>query len=259
VPPQSTSVSLPFCTVSPQVGRAQVPSVLPSAPLQILFSQSVPTRQSFSSRQGLQPGPPQSTSVSVESLTSSVQCAATHMPLPSQTSPDPPSGKVQAVPLVTLVLLHTFALQAKVRQVVEVPQSLATLHATQLPLPSQTLSPVPPLQVVPAVALDDSQQPLVLHVPTTQALDPAHVEFEVHAVPPSAQVAVTLVLVLVLVLGLLVVVMPPVPPSAPPALIWLRSTEAMSSQPLDEASATARPLRKIPVRSVVVLVIARTS
>jgi hypothetical protein len=89
---------------------------------------------------------------------------------------------------------------------------------------------------------------------------------DVHVVPASPHIVVievdvddVLVLLVLLLVLLLEVVMPPVPPSAPPALIRLRSTEATSSQPLTAADATARALRKKPVRMVVVLFIARTS
>jgi hypothetical protein len=118
--------------------------------------------------------------------------------------------------------------------------------------------------------LETSQQPAVLHEATTHLVLPPVVQvvLDVQVVPASPQLAevvldvllVLLVLVLlVLLVLLLVVVMPPVPPSAPPELIRLRSTEAMSSQPLEEAAATAKPERRNAVRRVVVCFIARAS
>jgi hypothetical protein len=165
--------------------------------------------------------PPQSTSVSPPSFVPSMQCIATHMPVPLQTTP-PLSA--QATPLAASVVVHVLvAVQTAVAQTVpvagqsvgplqathlpapsqtvpplsvqvaplaafEVPQALfahvfvtqavvgaeqsvGMSHATQLPLPSQTLSPVPPVHAVPEGASPATQQPAV-QVPVTQALVP---------------------------------------------------------------------------------------
>jgi hypothetical protein len=133
VPPQSWSVSLPFGTPSLQVGRAQVPSVPASAPVQTLFLQSAPTLHPRWSPQAGQVAPPQSTSVSSESLTPSVQCALTQLPLPSQTSPVPPSTPMQLVPWGAWAVLHVCAAvsQLGVAHVVAAPQLASALHLTQ--------------------------------------------------------------------------------------------------------------------------------
>jgi hypothetical protein len=92
---------------------------------------------------------------------------ATHLPAPSQTLP---LLSVHAVPLVASLVPQTLAVQVFVTQaVVWAMQSVGALHATQLPLPSQTLSPVPPVHVVPMAALPATQQPAV-HVLVAQAL-----------------------------------------------------------------------------------------
>jgi hypothetical protein len=263
------SVSLPFCTPSPQLGRAQVPSVPLSAPVQILFAQSGPVLHFWPSAHLVLQEPPQSVSLSSASWVPSVQCAGVQLPLPSQTSPVPPSGTVQAVPLVVSVWLQVWfdVSQVKVLHVVSVPQSEFWLHSTQVPLPLQTAPPLS-LQEAPAVAFPTSQQPEVLQEATTHLVvtPVVHSVLDVHVVPASPHIVVievdvddVLVLLVLLLVLLLEVVMPPVPPSAPPALIRLRSTEATSSQPLTAAEATARAQRKKPVRMVVVLFIARTS
>jgi hypothetical protein len=82
VPPQSTSVSVPFCTVSVQVGAEQVPLAE-----QTLSIQSPPTRHVLPSAHGGQTEPPQSMSVSVPSFWPSLQPAGTQSPTPSQTEP----------------------------------------------------------------------------------------------------------------------------------------------------------------------------
>src|SRR5258708_79992 len=100
VPPQSTSVSSPFCCVSVQFGTLH----FPFTPHTLLW-QSVPARQVSPSMQGLQAPPPQSTSVSAPSLMPSVQLADTHLPIVSQTVP-PPS--LQTVPFGWSIVPQTF-------------------------------------------------------------------------------------------------------------------------------------------------------
>ncbi len=69
-PPQSASVSLPFLTLSVQLGPAQLPLS------QIPLRQSLLALQAFPVKHWLQPGPPQSTSDSLPFLTRSVHPAA---------------------------------------------------------------------------------------------------------------------------------------------------------------------------------------
>src|SRR6202012_5194242 len=104
VPPQSLSVSTPFCAPSVQVGTWQVAGL----PEHTALAQSPATTQSRPSVQGRQEPPPQSTSVSVPSRSVSLQPAvtqalavqmplaqsvparqATHWPAPSQSLPTP--------------------------------------------------------------------------------------------------------------------------------------------------------------------------
>ena len=74
VPPQSTSVSVPFFTLSVLVGTWQ------AAPVQTPLLQSSATRHALRSAHGGLPTPPQSTSVSVPSLTPSAGVGAVHVP-----------------------------------------------------------------------------------------------------------------------------------------------------------------------------------
>jgi hypothetical protein len=74
-PPQSTSVSLPFCTTSEQLGVWQ------RLPEQTELVQSVPTLHVLPGTQLPQVRPPQSTSVSSWFFTVSLHVAATHVAL----------------------------------------------------------------------------------------------------------------------------------------------------------------------------------
>jgi hypothetical protein len=75
MPPQSTSVSLPFMMLSVQLMPAQVPLV------QWLLTQSEASSQSSSVPQrGQAVGPPQSTSVSAPFMTPSSQATAWQLP-----------------------------------------------------------------------------------------------------------------------------------------------------------------------------------
>jgi hypothetical protein len=156
VPPQSTSVSLPFFTPSVQLAAEQVFKV----GSQTLSTQSDPTRHVSPSAHGEHVAPPQSTSVSSASFTPSAQCAATHAPVPSQTVP-PPS--VHVVPLAAFVVPHTLPVHVLLLQTVPVgAQSDAWLHWTQLPVPSHTDPPLS-LQGAPVVA-SFVPQVLAVHV-----------------------------------------------------------------------------------------------
>jgi hypothetical protein len=72
-PPQSTSVSVPFFTMSVNVGAAHVP------PLQTFDVQSAPVPQFLPTMHGGASAPPQSTSVSLLSFTPFVAEAAEHV------------------------------------------------------------------------------------------------------------------------------------------------------------------------------------
>jgi hypothetical protein len=136
-PPQSTSVSVPFCTLSVQLAGVQVLA----AGSQTLLLQSAPTRQFRVSAHGPHE-PPQSTSVSVPSLRPSVHCAVTQLPLPSHTVPP---LSVHVVPFAAFVDPQVCAVAshfAILQSVVSTGQSLAARHATQVPFPSQTLPPL---------------------------------------------------------------------------------------------------------------------
>jgi hypothetical protein len=160
-PPQSTSVSFPFCTVSVQEAGVQVWAV----GSQTLLTQSLATMHALWSAQGPQE-PPQSTSVSSASFTVSVQCIATQLPLPSQTTPP---LSLQAVPLTVFwvpqtSLVHVLDLQT----VVCAGQSVAALHWTQVPLPSHVLPPLSVQVVVFGAFMVPHALPL--HVSTLQAV-----------------------------------------------------------------------------------------
>src|SRR6185436_14133368 len=73
--PQSTSVSVPFCTPSVQVGALQVFAIAS----QIRLSQSLADRHFLPSAHGPQPAPPQSMSVSSPSWIVSAHGARTHL------------------------------------------------------------------------------------------------------------------------------------------------------------------------------------
>jgi hypothetical protein len=126
---------------------------------QTLSTQSAPTRHFLVSAHGPQVAPPQSTSVSSASCTPSVQCGATHVPLPSQTVPP---LSVQVVPLAAFMVPHVLPVHVLVLQTVPVaPQSDGWLHWTQLPVPSHTDPPLS-LQVAP-VAASFVAQALAVH------------------------------------------------------------------------------------------------
>jgi hypothetical protein len=189
-PPQSLSVSLPFFTRSAHVGGWQ------SVPEHTPLTQSPATAQCCCGEVSLHVAPhvpPQSTSVSPASLVPSVQWVATHVPLPSQTTP-PPS--VHAVPFAALVVPHACAVHAAILQaVVGAGQSVVTMQATHAPVPSQSL---PPLSVhaTPADAGVD-EHVLLAHAFTLQAVgwdaqsvatvQPTHLPAPSQTVPPVVQ------------------------------------------------------------------------
>jgi hypothetical protein len=143
---------------------------------------------------------------------------ATQLPLPSQTEP-PLSWHI--VPVIVSVVpqvpaVHAFALQA----VVGAGQLVASLHATQLPLPSHT---VPPWSehVVPFVAFFAEQHPAVqlaiAQVVEVQSVAALHVFWHVGLPPPLLLLLVTLTpLMPLLVVCALLVLACAAPPVAPP-------------------------------------------
>src|SRR6185369_3189194 len=84
------------------------------------------------------------------SLVPSVQCTATHVPIPSQTSP-PPS--VHMVPLGASSMPHVWATgsQTEAAHVVPAGQSLVERQGTHAPAPSQNF-PFPSEHAVPLAA-----------------------------------------------------------------------------------------------------------
>jgi hypothetical protein len=272
--------------------------------LQSPLAQSLSNLQSLVLAQAGQELPPQSTSVSVPSLMSSEQVAATHL-LAVQASPVAQSAgvlhptqapaAVQTLPLLSMhavpsdasIIPHTFAVQVLVTHFVGwAEQSLPITQATHLPLPSQTV-PLLSVHAVSAAAFESTHafivQATVTHLVLgcAQSVAALHATqwplpsqtvplLSVHAVPAEAFVFVHVmsvpqetVMQTVPVAGqsvvgsvhvppVPVVVVPPVPvpvpvPPAPPIL--LRSTVAMSSQPAALAAsmpaATARAAKKL--------------
>jgi hypothetical protein len=107
---------------------------------------------------------------------------AAHFPSPSQTLPPLSEQTVEAAAFVVphVLLAHVLVLQT----VVWTAQSLASKHATQLPLPSQTVPPLD-VQFVPLVAFSTAQQPAVHALVTHAFVEVAQAFGVVHAVPPS--------------------------------------------------------------------------
>jgi hypothetical protein len=182
-PPQSMPVSVPFCTPSLQVGAAQC------AFLQSLSTQSASPRHILPSAHGGHVPPPQSTSVSVPSFTPFMQLAGTHTPTPLQPSPVP-----QGVPGGLLTMPHTWLVQVAVVHAPE-GQSAAALHATQLPLASQTDPPLS-MHFVPADAFvmphTEAVQVFVRHFVVGSGQSDAvrhatHLPLPSHSVPPWSE------------------------------------------------------------------------
>jgi hypothetical protein len=146
------SVSLPFCTLSLQLGGEQMPSNGPLAPVQTLFAQSWVTRQCLSSTHAGQVAPPQSTSVSSASLIPSVQCIATQWPLPSQTVPP---LSLHVAPLAAFpISQQPEALHEAVTQAVAVPVEHSVLIVQALP-PSAQLPPVVVVELPELLVVDE--------------------------------------------------------------------------------------------------------
>ena len=208
--------------------------------------QSVSTRQSLVLAHGRHMGPPQSTSVLPSSVERpSLQLGGTHM-LEMQTlgeaqsavtlhwtqEPPPfeppslapasalspsqtvPPWSLHVVPSGAFVVPQTSAVHVETMQSdAGVGQSLGIMHATHLPLPSQT---APPLSVhlVSAAAFMVPHAPMAHVAVTHVVLVLGHSAAELQDAPPVPVVPLLLVVLPVLVVLplLLVVAAPPVPP-----------------------------------------------
>ena len=184
-PPQSTSVSLPFWTLSVQVRAAHAPAA------QTRLAQSPPTLHFWAAAQPGQ-GPPQSTSVSLLFFTASVheggtQRPAAHTPLTQSpgsrqafpswhlAQPTPPQSTSVSVPFnvrsAQLALWHSPAVQTPPRQSVAAAQALPVAHlagqappqSTSVSLPFITISVQAPAEHTPPV-----------HTPSWQSVATAH-------------------------------------------------------------------------------------
>ncbi len=125
--------------------------------------------------------PPQSISVSSASSTPSEQCAATHCPMPLQTTPP---LSLQAVPSATLLATQVWfvASQATVKQVVVgTPQSCAALTQTAGAPPEPALAPP---TLAPPVLEPPTLTPPVLAPPEPATPEPP--TLEVPAAGPPA-------------------------------------------------------------------------
>ncbi|MES1171648.1 MAG: hypothetical protein ABUL77_00290 [Bacteroidota bacterium] len=192
VPPQSTAVSVPFLTVSMQVGTAQAPAV--QTPLWQLVPLAPHMRPLAQDGQD----PPQSTSVSVPLRVVSVQAAAAHLPVrhtPLVQSPItpqawpsaqrrvgahiPPQSTAVSVPFLTVSVqvgaAQTPAVQTPLAQLVgPVPHMRPLAHGPQdgppqsrsVSAPFLTMSVHVPAAHTPAVHTPLAQlAPLVPHMP----------------------------------------------------------------------------------------------
>jgi hypothetical protein len=143
-------VSAPFFWPSEQVGTWQ------TLPVQILLAQSAGSLHAKLSAHGVQE-PPQSLSVSSASFIPSAQCAALHLPAPSQTVPP---LSLHVIPFAVSVTTHLLPVQATVAHTVFVGwQSDGTMHCTQVPAPSQSM-PLSSSQCVLIAVFDVPQHPL---------------------------------------------------------------------------------------------------
>jgi hypothetical protein len=186
-PPAFEGVQMPPFFVSQKLPAWQSVSIAHAVhviALQSPLAQSFATLHFLEFAHGAQSLPPQSTSVSSASCTPSVQCIATHVPLPSHTTP---LLSVQAVPFAALLVPHVRAVPSHVltlQSVVGIGQSVGATHATQVPLPSHTL---PPLSVhaVPAFAFMVLQQPARHALVTHAVVGTAQSDGAMHALSPS--------------------------------------------------------------------------
>jgi hypothetical protein len=195
--------------------------------VQVALRQSVPAAHVLVAPHGPHLAPPQSTSVSpfVASRVPLEQSAVTHA-----------CAAVSQCGLVAVV------------------HCVSALHSTQAPVASQMLPP-PLVQGVPSasgvvahalfVHVGARQSPTVsAHIAATHPEPPVPDELE--DPPPVVVVVAPPVVVVAVVLPV------PVPPPAPVSAMRLRSTEAMSSQPVTRvdipAVARTAATRRLPVR-----------
>jgi hypothetical protein len=200
-PPQSTSVSAPFFTVSSHVPSAQIPAA------QIPEIQSPPNPQCFVTAQGLQV-PPQSLSVSEPFLTPSVHVGAWHVDVLDWHTPEtqsvpalqrcpfwqgaqvvPPQSMSVSLPLKT-PSMHAGSWHLSSTQV-RCKQSVRSKHFFRSPQGEQACPPQSTSVSVPFFTA--SLQLGAAHLPDThdeltQSLSILHFEFTEHgkhAPPPQ--------------------------------------------------------------------------
>jgi hypothetical protein len=199
-PPQSTSVSLPFLTLSVQLPFEHLPAV--HTPL----TQSVPMEQNLPERHGEQL-PPQSMSVSLPFLTTSAQVGSAHKPTvhtPLTQSaplphPFPAAQSGQRPPQSTSVSrpFCTASVQIDAWQSLGLPlqtllwQSVFALHVLDVPhlvlqLPPQSVSASVPLWTL-SLQVGSAHAPLV-HTPLVQSAAAPHDRPAAHAAhkPPQS-------------------------------------------------------------------------
>jgi hypothetical protein len=158
-PPQSTSVSVPFLTVSVGLGAAH--TLLAHTKL----AQSLATAQPLLGPQGVALLPPQSMSVSSPFLTPSLGAGSTHLPK-SQTSEAHCAGASQTVPAGRSLSGSGGAVSA--------PASVPPLEVPELELPLPLLLDVAPLDELELLPLAP--------VPDDEALAPLEVCPELESV-----------------------------------------------------------------------------
>jgi hypothetical protein len=173
LPPQSTSVSEPFCWPSGQVGAWQIP------PAHTLPAQSAPTTHFFVSAQRGHWGsgtftPPQSLSVSVPFFTPSLQVAAWQVPYGPEAIVQP--GAELHTPLTQSAPVQQFLVSTHVAPQLP-PQSLAVSLASFIPL----------AQVLELMQIPAGQMPLAQSVPVLHFSPSAHfLPAMTHVVPPQS-------------------------------------------------------------------------
>jgi hypothetical protein len=169
-----------------------------------------------------------------------MQCIATHVPLPSQTTPP---LSLQAMPFGAFMTPQVFPVHVGVAQTVLVAgQSLAMRQATHAPLPSHTV-PLLVEHAWPGAMLVVPQHP-ISHALATQSLAGvgqsgiAVQDIALPGQPPPVPVAV------VEVVEEVVVEVLPSPPAPPMPGTLVRSTDAMTSQPVADAASAPAARRK---------------
>jgi hypothetical protein len=146
------------------------------------------------------------------------------------------------MPFGAFMTPQVFPLHVGVAQTVLVAwQSLAMRHATHAPLPSQTL-PLLVEQAWPEAMSVVPQHPMV-HVLATQSLDGVgQSAIAVQDIAPPGQPPPVPVAVVEVVEDVVVVL--PSPPAPPMPGTLVRSTDAMTSQPVTDAASAPAARRK---------------